>query len=149
MLDLHWKRNAWSAYLLFLSIPFGPGLRAQAVSGSITGTVSDATGAVVPGASVTLADSARGITTKVVTSESGSYTLAPLLPGSYEITVEKSGLKTLIRKNVIVGVARSTRLDVTLHAGDLAGHVTVTADPPGLSADRSEVETTPTGPQID
>ena len=69
-------------------------LHAQQPTGSITGIVRDATGAVIPGAAVLLTHQATGVALQQTTSEAGMYTFGSLLPGTYQIKVEASGFKT-------------------------------------------------------
>jgi hypothetical protein len=79
MLYSYLKRN------ICLSLLCVPSLLAQAVSGSIAGTVIDASGGIIPGAGVTVREVSRGLSAKAVTNESGNYMLAQLPPGLYQV----------------------------------------------------------------
>src|SRR5262249_46306946 len=78
--------------------------RAQAVYGSISGTVTDSSGAVVPGATVTITDIERKTTDTVTANESGLYVKERLLPGHYEVKVEAQGFKQKLVSAVTVNV---------------------------------------------
>ena len=79
--------------------------RAQTIRGTITGTVTDSTGAVVPGATVTVTHAATGIGTSAQTNREGLYTIPLLPPGSYQATVELSGFKKYLRGGIVVQIA--------------------------------------------
>lgn len=92
----------------------------------IQGTVSDANGAVVPGARVILKDLENGRTQEVTTSEEGFYRIVGLAPGKYELTVEKEGYKKSLSQNVNVAGETIQGVDVFLEIGDITAVVTVT-----------------------
>jgi hypothetical protein len=79
--------------LAFLLAAFAADTRAQAVYGSIAGTVSDPSGAFLPGVSVTVTSVERKTSDTVVTNETGHYVKERLLPGTYEVKIELSGFK--------------------------------------------------------
>src|SRR5438067_1376653 len=85
---------------------------AQAVYGSVGGTIVDATGSPVPGATVTITSVDRQTSDTVVTNESGRYVKERLLPGTYEVKAELSGFKTASFPNIVVNVDTQTKLDV-------------------------------------
>jgi hypothetical protein len=116
---------------------------AQAVYGSISGTVTDSSGAAVPGATVTIVSVDRQVTTSVVSNESGLYTKERLLPGTYDVKVEAPNFKQAVLPAVVVSVDTSTNLNVTLEAGAISESVTVTAsEGETLKTDRADVATT-------
>ncbi len=120
-----------------------PSARAQAVYGSIAGTVSDATGAPVPGATVTITNPARKTVDSVVTNASGYYEKLRLLPGSYEVKAELSGFKVKVVSAVNVSVDTQTRVDVSLELGQMTEVVTVeSVESQLLKTDRADVATT-------
>ncbi len=136
-------------FLSLLLFTFSAGnAAAQAVSGTILGTVTDATGAVVGGAKVTIKNVNTNVTVNTTTNDSGNYTMSQLAPGSYEVTIEKPGFQTVVQQNVTVTVALSTRVDATLQLGQVTQAVTVTEAPPTMQTDRAEVDTTLGGQQI-
>ena len=117
--------------------------RAQAVYGSISGTVTDAPGAVIPDATVTITSIERNTSDTVQTNDSGLYVKDRLLPGSYKVTIEKSGYKQGLVSTVVVNVDAQAKTDVTLEAGQVTETVTI-SDTEGqlLKTDRADVSTT-------
>ena len=100
---------------------------AQEYRGTISGTISDPNGSVVPGAKVTVKNVATNIAANVVTNEAGSYTVPFLVPGTYSVTVAGDGFKTSTRENVQVSVDDRISLDFQLEIGT-AAEVTIVAD---------------------
>jgi hypothetical protein len=140
------QRKGISLYLLGLLLVLGAfafDVRAQAVYGSISGTVTDESGAVVPGATVTITDVDRKTTETVTTNESGLYVKERLLPGRYEVKIEVQGFKQKLISSVVVNVDAQTKVDAALEAGAISDTVTVTASVGQLlKTDRADVATT-------
>ncbi len=130
------------ALLLFLLclVSFRPSF-GQAVTGTLLGTVNDASGAVVANAQITLVQKETGEERTVKTNESGNYNVPDLPPGTYTITVVSSGFKTEKRENIQLQTNTSTRVDVDLAAGSTSETVTVTTAPPLLQTDRADIST--------
>ena len=124
------------AVLVLLVSVHPSGLRAQtAGEGTITGTVTDSTGAVVGDATVTATNVATNISTSRTTSSAGLYTIAPLPPGTYTVTVEAKGFKTLKQENLdVVGLAE-LGFNPALSIGTTSETIDVTAAPPVLDTD--------------
>jgi hypothetical protein len=122
---------------------------AQATTGSIIGSVTDPSGAAVPSARVTIRNLDQNSTTTVDTNDSGNYTKGQLIPGPYEITIEKAGFRSFKQQNVTVTVGASTRADAQMQLGEQAQQVTVTEAPPGLETNNAQVKSSLSGPQID
>src|SRR5256885_9014315 len=94
-------------------------LLAQALSG-ITGTVTDSTGAVVADAKVTITNNATGVVRTVATSSAGTYTITDLIPGTYTVSVEKTGFQTALTKGVVVDPGgKYASADATLKTCDV------------------------------
>jgi outer membrane receptor protein involved in Fe transport len=116
---------------------------AQAVYGSIAGSVVDTTGAIVPGANVTITSSERQTTDTVVTNASGSFVKDRLLPGRYDVKAELTGFKAQVVPRVVVNLDAQTQLSLRLEPGDLTETVTVEAtEGQLLKTDRADVATT-------
>ena len=111
----------------------------QLSSGTILGTVADGSGAVIPGVSVTAANSAIGLTRTVLTNESGNYRVDQLPLGTYTLQVELAGFKKEVRNNVKVDVDARVRMDFVLNPGDVSEVVEVTAAAPLVQTDDSSV----------
>jgi hypothetical protein len=95
--------------------------------GTITGTVTDSTGAVVPGASVTITADATGESYKVPTSATGDYTRVALPTGTYTVTVEAQGFRRASRQKVEVTAGSRVGVPFTLDVGDVTSAIEVTA----------------------
>src|SRR6266446_308509 len=112
--------------VLLLCLP----LFSQGSSGRILGTVTDQSGGVVAGATVTITDTERGVTKTLVTNEPGEYNAPTLNPGTYKVRVEAKGFKTVERQNVVLEVGREVRVDVSLQPGAVAETMTITESIP-------------------
>ena len=126
---------------LLAAICVAPSVSAQAVYGSIAGTVQDTTGSVVPGATVTVTSVERQTTDTVVTNASGFYVKERLLPGRYNVKAELAGFKAAEITRVRVNVDTQAKVDFTLEVGEMTETVTV-AGSSLLKADRADVATT-------
>lgn len=111
----------------------------QAVTGSVLGTVTDASGAVVAAAKVTLTEVNTSVSRTSETNPSGNYTFPDIPEGNYSVTVEASGFKREIQQNVSVAVNTSARVDLQLHPGDLNQSIEVTSVTPPLQTDRADI----------
>src|SRR5215470_11799163 len=110
--------------LLFLALSapaFG-----QSTYATVSGTVADATGAVLPGVSVTATNTGTGVVTDVVTNESGAYNFASLIPGVYKVSAELPGFQTQTYTAVQLGNADKVRLNFALQVATQAQSVEVT-----------------------
>jgi outer membrane receptor protein involved in Fe transport len=125
--------------LLHLSVAPSPG---QAVYGSVTGVVTDNSGAVLPGVTVTITSLERQTADAVVTNESGRYLKERLLPGTYEVKAELQGFKAAVVPQVTVNVDRQVDIPIALEVGELQETITVTAQTQLLSTDRADVAMT-------
>jgi hypothetical protein len=121
--------------LVFLVTPH---LSGQAVNATLLGTVTDATGSVVPRAKVTVTEVNTGVSHAAQTNESGNYTFPDLPPGQYSVTAETAGFKTETRRDVTLLVNTSTRIDVQLQPGNISEHIEVTGVPALLETDRAD-----------
>lgn len=124
---------------LLLASGLFPAAHAQAVYGSIFGTVTDNTGAVVPNATVKVTDVAKGTSTTVQTNDSGDYSAQHLIPDVYQVEVTAPGFGPGTVNNVVVYADTSPKADVKLTVGNASSTVTVTSAAPLLTTDRAEV----------
>src|SRR5581483_8528442 len=115
---------------------------AQAVYGSIYGTVTDNTGAAIPNATVTVTDEAKGTAVTVQTNDSGAYSVEHLIPDAYDVKVTMSGFQTFEAKGIQVFADTRPKVDAQMTVGGEAQTVTVNADAiPVLKTDRADVST--------
>ncbi|MPY89572.1 MAG: hypothetical protein GEU99_16805 [Luteitalea sp.] len=130
--------------LIGLAMAAGPSAKAnaQAVYGSLSGTVADVSGAVLPGVTITITSVERKTVDAVMTNESGFYVKDRLLPGIYEVKAEIQGFKIAVVPRVTVSVDTQTPVSFVLEVGAVAEEVTVTGGAPLLKTDRADVATT-------
>jgi hypothetical protein len=98
---------------------------AQSSNASVGGTVADASGALIPGVSVTATNTGTGIVSTTVSNEAGSYQFPPLQPGSYTVSAELPGFRKQIFNNVGLGISQQVRLNFTLQVSNVATAVEV------------------------
>jgi len=124
---------------------------AQSVYGSIFGTVTDKTGAVVADATVTVTDEAKGTVETATTNGAGEYTVSHLVPDTYDLKVVVKGFKTALTKGVVVQADVAPRVDIALEiAGGSTETVEVNADTePQLKTDRSDLAATFDAQQVE
>jgi hypothetical protein len=123
---LVWALRVILAYLVFVLV-LHAAARAD-VTGSITGVVQDASGAMLPGAQVSAISADTGIRTNVVTDTKGFYSFPALPIGTYSVEVAKDGFKSYQQANLLLKVNDVVRVDVTLTVGNAQEKVTVAAD---------------------
>lgn len=115
-------------------------LSAQQQTAELTGTITDKTAAAIPNATVTITNSARGVSVTVISDASGRYVAPLLLPAEgYSISVAKSGFDKVTRSNITLAISQVAKVDIVLPIGSLAQTVTVTGAPPLLDTQTSSV----------
>jgi hypothetical protein len=116
---------------------------AQAIYGSINGTVTDASGAAIPGATITVTDEAKGTSVTAKSNESGNYTVEHMIPDLYTVKVEAAGFKGFETNHLQVLADTSPKVDATMQTGGASETVNVNADAiPQLKTDRADVSQT-------
>ena len=118
----------------------GPLLAQTTGTATLVGTVSDNTGAVVPGAAVTMVNDDTRFISKGLTGPDGSYYIPNLIPGNYQLTIEAKGFKRYVRDGIILRTSEQPRIDVQLEVGAVTESIQVTGGAPLL-----ETETSSTG----
>ncbi len=127
---------------LFLATP------ALAQYGQIEGQVTDATGAVLPGATVTAVNEDTGVSRSAVSDAGGDYRLAALIPGTYTVTAELTGFQTVQTTGVILTIQQTIVMDQSLSLAQVEETVTVTGTAPLLDTRRSDISTSVSDLQI-
>jgi hypothetical protein len=125
---------SWGSLTLFATKAQG-----QVVTATLTGSVTDSTGASVPNATVTAIQASTGVARTTKTNDEGSYSIPYLDPGNYRISIEAQGFKKFTQENVTLDVSTVARVDTTLTPGSVNETVEVTAAPPALQTDSAEV----------
>ena len=105
---------------------------AQEFRGQISGRVTEASGAAVPNAAVTVTNAATNASVNATTNESGEYTVLYLTPSRYSLAVEAQGFKKSVRQNIEVRIGDKLALDIALEVGAVTDSVNVTSDAPLL-----------------
>lgn len=137
------RPRRWSrAICLIASVLTAATAWGQSGRATVSGIVTDETGAVVDGVEVIATNQDTNVVTAAATNRSGRYTLLNLPVGPYTITFKKEGFTSQSREGFTVGVAQALTLDVTLSVGGLADTVTVTADASLLETGNAEIGTT-------
>ena len=130
--------------LMVLSVLTGhivctPTLSGQVVTGTLTGTVTDFTGAAVPNAKVIATDISTRLERSTVTSSEGTYNLPYLAPGQYTVAISTAGFKAVKQENIVVSISTVARVDAALTPGSTSETITVTVAPPVLQTESAEV----------
>ncbi|PYU74474.1 MAG: hypothetical protein DMG49_04590, partial [Acidobacteria bacterium] len=112
--------------VLLFSVP----LFSQGNNARILGTVTDQSGGVISGATISIIDKDRGLARTLTTDDAGEYNTPQLLPGNYTVRVEANGFKKLERQNVELGVGKEVQVDLTVQPGAQEQTVTVTESIP-------------------
>jgi hypothetical protein len=99
---------------------------AQSNNAALSGTVSDSTGALIPGVTITATNTQTGVVTNVISNESGTYNFASLQPGLYRVSAELSGFQTRTYTDVELGISQQVRLNFELQVSTVAQAVEVT-----------------------
>jgi hypothetical protein len=132
--NLFWKRlfaggSKKTAQLLTIALAvltLSVAAFSQGSTGRILGTVTDQSGGVVAGATVTVVDVARGVTRTLTTDDAGEYNAPNLTPGAYLVRAEAKGFKKIERQNIVLEVGKEVRVDLTVQPGEQEQTVTVT-----------------------
>ena len=138
------RRSIWVGFfVLSLACGFKTSTSlAQAVYGSILGTVTDPQGSSVAGAKVTVTSLTKGTAEETTTNESGNYSVTHLIPDTYKVRIEANGFKALDIPSIQISADTGSRVDATMQVGAVTQSVEVTDDLPQLKTDRADVAIT-------
>jgi hypothetical protein len=123
--------------LAILGITVGPAA-AQEVRSTISGTITDVSGAAVAGAQVHILNSETGVTMSAASNDLGQYRLLFVNPGTYRVTVEMSGFRTYVRPDVLLTLGEAATLDVPMEVGSQTETVNVVGQAPLLEAEKAD-----------
>src|ERR1700737_2332275 len=115
-------------------IAWGQGVRA-----TLVGRVTDQSGAVVPGAKLTLVNTGTNETHSVVVGENADFVFTQLAPGQYTLTTEHEGFRKDVRTEIVLEVGQQARMDVSLQVGALSEQIEVTAAAPLISSESAAI----------
>ena len=128
--------------LAVLALVCVPIAEAQVLYGSVVGLVEDPSGGAVPGATVTVTNTATGQTYDAKTDASGRFSVGNVMPGQYDVKTTAQGFKLQTQTNVTVSANTVTRENIRLEVGGVAEQVTVSADATMLQTDKADTHTT-------
>ena len=103
---------------------------AQVTSGTILGSVRDKSGSAIAGAQVTITETQKGTSQQLMTDGDGNYISTFLIPGTYSVTIEKTGFRKQVRSGLILQVDQKARVDVDMEVGDVSETTNVVAQVP-------------------
>jgi hypothetical protein len=135
-------RFALFAWIFSLCIVMSCPLHAQVAGGTLSGTITDPSGAAVPNAQVVIKNSATGITRTLTTNADGFYSAANLLPGNYEIAVSATGFNTETKRGITINVGSQPVFNLILQIGTVANSVEVTTEAPTVQLTSSDISAT-------
>ncbi len=136
--------------LVFLAVAaLAVNAAAQYGTANIVGTVRDPSGAVIPGAKVTVAEPSRGFVRHLVTDSDGSYAVSNIPIGTYTVTFEAKGFVKIIQTGVTLTTGQTQRVDAVLKVGTVATTVTVQGNLPRVQTETAAISSVITGQQIE
>ena len=124
------------AVLLVAVHIFAGSANGQAVSGTISGSVADPGGAIVPGAKIVVTNILTAVEYNAATNEAGLYSVPNLLSGTYRVSVSREGFRTAVRNDVVVAIGSIVRIDLTLAVGEVRESISVEATAELLKSDK-------------
>jgi len=128
--------------ILLCFFALGPMALAQVTNASLTGVITDKNGAAIPGVRIHVTNTGTNAVETTETNSSGVYLVAPLNPGSYQITAEKAGFRKLVQTGITLTVDQAATLNLTLQIGEVAQAITVVADAEVIDTTTAEIGTT-------
>src|SRR5437879_11800374 len=120
------------SFVLLGIVWFAGQLRAQVAGATLSGTINDPSGAVVPNAQVSARNTATGVTRVATTDPAGFYSIPNLLPGAYEVTVTATGFSTAVQSHVGLAVGAQQQLNMAMKIGETTQKVQVTEAAPAV-----------------
>ena len=119
-----------ASFVLVLTILTASEARGQVTGATLSGTVTDSSGAVIPGVQVSIKNRATGVVRNITTDEVGFYSAPNLLAGNYDVTASQPGFSTVVQSNVLLAVGAQQRLNISMKVGETAQVVEVTEAAP-------------------
>ena len=116
-------------------------VKAQILYGTVVGVVRDGSGALIPGATVTIVNKDTNLTREATTNNEGAYSVINVLPGPYDVKVTLTGFRDMARPNVDVTIGQIARVDFQLELGTVVENVMVVAESPLLQTDKTDIHT--------
>ena len=137
-----------AAAVLAIALVTVPGADAQVLYGTITGTVTDASGGLLPGATVTALNVGTGVTKATIADERGAFNFSDLVPGVYDVTFQLSGFKNVVQKAARVESNAVRRVDARLEVSGVEERIEVVPSAVALQTDRADVHITQSSKEV-
>src|SRR5262249_47021994 len=135
-----WFRVVLSVFFaLAITLPSSAPVHAQVTGATLSGTVTDASGAVIPGVMVSIKNRATGVARNITTDEVGFYSAPNLLAGNYDVTASAPGFSTVVQSNIALAVGAQQQLNISMKVGESAQIVEVTAAAPLVQVTSSTI----------
>jgi hypothetical protein len=131
-----------AAAALLLSVLVSLPVGAQVTGGTLSGTITDPSGAGIPQAQITIKNVATGVEHNLTTNENGFYTATNLLPGNYAVTISAKGFNTEVKSGITINVGARQVFDLALQIGTVTHRVEVTAEAPAIQLASSDISAT-------
>src|SRR5262245_36266376 len=144
----HTGFRSWVLILTIVMLATFGGAEAQVLYGSLTGNVTDPTGAVVSGAKVEVLNVSTGVAKTAVTDERGGFLFSDLQAGVYKVTVTAANFKGLLQENIKIDANTTRRLDAEMQVGDVTATVQISSDTQALQTERPDVNITQSARKI-
>jgi Carboxypeptidase regulatory-like domain len=135
-------RSFIAAAALLLAVVASTPVGAQVAGGSLSGTITDPSGAGIPLAQVAIKNVATGVERILTTNTDGFYTAPNLIPGEYQITISAKGFNTDIKSGITINVGARQVFDLALQIGTVTHRVEVTAEAPAIQLASSDISAT-------
>jgi len=129
----------FATLMLMFTVLLQPAAYGQGITGSLTGVVTDSTGATIGGATVTVTQIATNATHTVTTSDAGTYTVTQLPPGTYSVKVTKGGFASYTQTGITLSIDQIAQVDARMQIGDQTVSVDVSTAPPVIQTEDSSV----------
>lgn len=123
--------------LAFVFLMLGS-VSAQSFKATIVGRITDANGAVIPGASVTIVERDTAHTLTATSNDEGSFTISQIPPGNYEVRVEATNFKRSVQSDLVLETDKTQRLNITLEVGNVSELIEVVAAAPVINSETSD-----------
>jgi Carboxypeptidase regulatory-like domain/TonB-dependent Receptor Plug Domain len=138
-----------SVCLILLALPAAAGAQARLTGADLSGTVTDQTGAALPGVSVTATNADTNVARSVTTDQRGRFTIAALPPGTYKVTASISGFVNETRDQAVLQLGQAVVMDFQLKVAGTAEAITVLAESPVVAVSHTEVSSVVNQQQIE
>ena len=131
------RLQTWLGILAVMLMMLGS-VSAQSFKATVVGQITDANGAVIPGATVTIVDKGTARTLIATSNDEGSFTISQIPPGNYEVSVEAANFKRSVRSDLVLETDQTQRLNFTLEAGNVSEMVQVISVAPVINSETSD-----------